>query len=55
MAVGGEDFVEQVKVSLGYKGHHRPVTAADGVHTLREPVQPYGHHFDSENIALRRR
>jgi putative transposase len=53
IAVGSEAFVEQVKVALGYKGHHRQVTKTDGVHTLREPVQAYGHNFDRGNMALR--
>jgi putative transposase len=53
IAVGGEGFVEQMKVALGFKGQHRQVAMADGIYTLREPVQPYGHHFDREKVALR--
>jgi hypothetical protein len=48
IAVGSERFVEQVKNELGFKAQHRP-----GLYTLREPVPPYGDHFDRENVALR--
>lgn len=53
IAVGGESFVEQVKVALGFRAQHRQVAVADGVYTLREAVQSYGGHFDRENVALR--
>ena len=32
---------------------NREVLVTDGLYTLREPVAPYGDHFDSENEALR--
>ena len=53
IAVGSEGFVEQVKIELGFKAQHRQVAVADGLYTLREPVPPYGDHFDRENEALR--
>jgi putative transposase len=53
IAVGSEGFVEQVKGELGFKAQNRKVAMVDGVYTLREPVQPYGHHFDRKNVALR--
>jgi hypothetical protein len=42
ITVGSEGFVEQVKNELGFKVQHRQ----DGLYTLREPVPPYGDHFD---------
>jgi hypothetical protein len=42
-----------VKNELGFKAQHREVFMADGLYTLREPVAPYGDHFDRENEALR--
>jgi len=53
IAVGSEGFVEQVKIELGFKAQHREVFMADGLYTLREPVPPYGAHFDTKNEALR--
>ena len=53
IAVGSEGFVEQVKIELGFRAQHREVLVADGLYTLREPVPPYGDHFDRENEALR--
>jgi putative transposase len=49
IAVGSEGFVEQAKNELGFKAQHRQ----EGLYTLREPVPPYGDHFDRENEALR--
>jgi putative transposase len=51
IAVGSEGFVEQVKNCL--RAQHRQVLGAEGLYTLREPVPPYGGHFDMENEALR--
>jgi len=53
LAVGSEGFVEQVKMELGFRAQHRQVAIADGLYTLREPVPPYGDHFDMENEPLR--
>jgi REP-associated tyrosine transposase len=53
IAVGSEEFVEQVKNELGFKAQHREVFMADGLYTLRELVPPYGGHFNRENEALR--
>ena len=53
IAAGSEGFVEQVKNELGFRAQHRQVSVADGLYTLREPVPPYGDHFDRENEALR--
>jgi len=53
IVVGSEGFVEQVKIELGLRAQHRRVLVADGLYTLREPVPPYGDHFDRENEALR--
>jgi putative transposase len=53
MAAGSEGFVEQVKKEFGFRAQHSQVLVADGLYTLREPVPPYGDHFDGENEALR--
>ena len=53
LAVGSEGFVEQVKMELGFRAQHRQLAVADGLYTLREPVPPYGDHFDTKNEALR--
>jgi putative transposase len=53
IAVGSERFVEQVKIDSGFRAQHRPVFVADCLYTVREPVTPYGDHFDRENEALR--
>jgi hypothetical protein len=53
IAVGSERFVERVKNELGFNAQHREVSVADGLYTLREPVAPYGDHFDRENEAPR--
>jgi hypothetical protein len=37
IAVGSEGFVEQVKIELAFRPHHRQVSM-DGLFTLREPV-----------------
>jgi hypothetical protein len=52
ITVGSERFVEQVKIELGLRAQHREVLVADDLYTLREPVPPYGDHFDRENDAL---
>jgi hypothetical protein len=49
IAVGREGFVERRENELNFKAQHRP----GGLYILREPVPPYGDHFDSENNALR--
>jgi putative transposase len=46
IAVGSEEFVEQMKIELGLGAQHREVFMADGLYTLREPVLPYGEHLD---------
>jgi len=53
LEVGSEGFVEQVKMELGFRAQHRQFAMADGLYTLREPVPPYGDHFDMENEPLR--
>jgi putative transposase len=53
IAVGGEGFVEEMKVALGFKGQHRQVAMANGVYTLQEPAPFYGHHFDRKKVGLR--
>jgi hypothetical protein len=53
IAVGSEGFVGQVKNELGFQSTQRPVSVADGLYSLREPVPPYSDHFDRRNEALR--
>jgi putative transposase len=48
IATGSERFVEQVKKELGFRTQHRQVLVAAGLYRLREPVPPYGDHFDRE-------
>src|SRR5262245_22813697 len=50
---GSEGFLEQVKNELGLRAQHREVLVTDGLYTVREPVPPYGDHFNSKNEALR--
>jgi hypothetical protein len=38
---------------MGFRAQHRQLAVAEGLYTLREPVPPYGGHFDMENEALR--
>jgi hypothetical protein len=52
MAVGSVGFVEQVKNELSFRAQHRQASMG-GLYALREPVPPYGDHFDRENEALR--
>ena len=51
IAVGGERFVEQVKIEVGFRAEHRQVSVTFGDARLvlsREAVWPYADHFDSE-------
>jgi hypothetical protein len=53
IAVGSEEFIEQVKIELGLRAQHRQLAVADGLYTLREPVPAYGDHFDRGNEVLK--
>jgi hypothetical protein len=50
IAVGSEQFVEQVKTELGRAMARRQIVAENNTHFLREPSEPYRHLFlDYEN------
>ena len=52
IAVGGERFIEQVKIELGSAAGRRQITAEDMTYTIRESSSSYGHHLGGKNNAL---
>jgi REP element-mobilizing transposase RayT len=52
VAVGSEQFVEQVKTELGSAVGRRQIATENKTYTLREPSPPYNHLFDGNNGAL---
>jgi len=52
VAVGSEEFVEQVKTELGSTVGRRQIAAENKTYTLREPSPPYNHLFEGNNGAL---
>jgi putative transposase len=52
VAVGSEQFVEQVKTELRSAVGRRQIAAENKMYTLREPSPPYDHLFDGNNEAL---
>jgi putative transposase len=53
LAVGGEDYVQNVQRALGVKARYRDVSTASGAHVLREPDGAYAVYFGPENGDLR--
>jgi REP element-mobilizing transposase RayT len=52
VAVGSEQFVEQVKTELGSAVGRRQIAAENKTYSLREPSPPYSHPFEGNNGAL---
>jgi putative transposase len=52
VAVGSEQFVEQVKAELGSAVGRRQITAEDKTYSLREPSPPYLARFEAEKVAI---
>jgi putative transposase len=52
IAVGSEQFVENVKAELGVTVRHRNITAQDETYALREPHWPYDTVFEDDIEAL---
>ena len=48
IAVGSEDFVEEVKAKLCHSGVYRDNTNEEGIRSLREPDSGYSIHFDPQ-------
>jgi putative transposase len=52
IAVGSEQFVENVKTELGVTVRHRKISAQDQTYTLREPRRSYSILFEGDSEAL---
>lgn len=52
IAIGSEDFVEQIKREMGIKALGRNIELTDGAHMLREPASAYGAHSKHEKVGL---
>lgn len=52
IAVGGRDFVEDVKEQLGFRATHRAVVEDSQVYQLKEPRATYGPDSECENSLL---
>ena len=53
IALGGEEFVEDTKRKLGFRGRGRRVVGNEGSYQLREPEVAYTCDFHTENDVLR--
>jgi REP element-mobilizing transposase RayT len=51
VAIGGEEFFEQVKTELGSAVGRRRIGAENKTYSLREPTAPYNPHFEGNNAA----
>lgn len=52
LAVGGPEFIEEIKDRLGRRAVHRQAIHRDGAVTLREPVPSYGTDFAHKMACL---
>ena len=52
LAVGGENYVDQVANELGIKSYHKQKNEQDGVFMIRESQAPYNAFFEPENAIL---
>ena len=48
LAVGGKEFVENVKVELGSRANGRKIQKSDAAYQLREPARTYKTHLGAE-------
>jgi len=53
LAVGSEDYCENIRAKLGIDHHRRKVIEAEKRFCVKEPSNSYNPHFDSKNTALR--
>ena len=52
IAVGSDDFVEEIKAKLGYSAVHRNSTREEDIYALQEAVPRYSVHFGAQNVPL---
>ena len=52
IAVGGNKFLEDMKLKLGINAKGRKITENNGLNALREPKNTYEDHFIAENDVL---